>query len=147
MTIEELLVNQRPPSRPNFFRQIYPLTEDPDPSHTAEVRVTDPDTGGQKGQKLARFDLIPWDVMWEVAEHYGKGAVKYDDRNWERSYPFSLSIAALGRHFAAFCAGEDFDPETRSHHMVAVIFHAAALVRFTREHPEQDDRSKVRRGA
>ena len=41
-----------------------------------EVRVTDPETGGQKGQKPARFDLIP-PAIWEVAELYGKGAAKY----------------------------------------------------------------------
>lgn len=43
-----------------------------------EVRVTDPETGGQKGQKPARFDLIP-PAIWEVAELYGKGAAKYTE--------------------------------------------------------------------
>src|SRR5690625_7397406 len=62
-----------------------------------EVRVTS-DTGGQKGSKKARFDLIPVVPLWEVAEVYGKGAEKYEDRNWERGYDWSLSFAALRRH-------------------------------------------------
>lgn len=42
-----------------------------------EVRTTDATTGGQKGTKLARFSLIPHDFLWALAEHYGKGAIKY----------------------------------------------------------------------
>ena len=107
-----------------------------------EVRVTDPVTGGQKGSKLARFDLLPWDIIWQDAEHYGKGAEKYDARNWEKGYSWSLSIAALSRHLASFCRGEDIDPETGSHHLAAVRFHAAALMRFGKTHPELDDRGE-----
>ena len=110
-----------------------------DASLNSEVRITS-ETGGAKGQKLARFDLLPWDVLWQLAEHYGRGALKYEDRNWERGYPFSLSIAALGRHFAQFCSGEDVDSETGSHHMLAVMFHAAALIRNADAHPDMDDR-------
>ena len=110
----------------------------------SEVRVVNEQTGGEKGQKTARFDLLPPDVMWELAEHYGKGAAKYDDRNWELGYNYSLSFAALMRHAWAFWNGEDYDPDSGSHHMVAVMFHAAALVRFTRMYPELDDRSPGR---
>ena len=46
-----------------------------------EVRVVDPVTGGEKGAKLARFDLIPPEATWALAEHYGKGCAKYSDRN------------------------------------------------------------------
>jgi len=111
-----------------------------------EVRKTSV-TGGQKGQKLARFDLIPWDALWEVAELYGKGALKYDDRNWEKGYEWSLSLGALGRHLALFMSGEDFDPETGSPHMAAVAFHALAILRFMKEHPEFDDRGKPNNNA
>lgn len=106
----------------------------------AEKRVTDPDTGGEKGQKLARFDLIPAAALWQVAEHYGKGATKYAPRNWERGYRWSLSYAALQRHANAFWAGEDIDPETSSSHLAAVVFHALALMTFAETHPEKDDR-------
>ena len=88
---------------------------------------TDASTGGRKGTKLARFDLLPWDVVTELAEHYGRGAQKYEEDNWKKGYPWKLNIAALGRHLAAFLNGEDFDPETGSSHLVAVMWHAAAL--------------------
>lgn len=129
-----------------------------------EVRVTDPETGGQKGQKPARFDLIP-PAIWEVAELYGKGAAKYTeygectcrapvhepgcpalvvtqtgDWNWRQGYAWSLSYAAMQRHANLFWSGEDVDPETGCGHMASVVFHALALMTFALEHPEKDDR-------
>lgn len=105
-----------------------------------EVRVTDPNTGGQKGQKEARFDLLPVAPLTEVAELYGAGARKYADRNWEKSYAWSLSFAAMQRHAWKFWGGEDMDPETKKHHLASVVFHCCALMEFGRTHPEQDDR-------
>ena len=93
----------------------------------SEIRVVDPTTGGEKGSKLARFSLIPRDFLWALAEHYGRGAQKYEDRNWERGYRWSLSVDALDRHLTAWLLGEDNDPETGSSHMVAVAWHAIAL--------------------
>ena len=106
-----------------------------------EVRVTS-STGGQKGSKLARFDLIPQEALWAVAELYGKGAEKYDDWNWRKGYSWSLSIAALMRHLSLFLQGQDYDEETGCHHLTAVIFHAMTLITFGKEHPEFDDRFK-----
>lgn len=105
-----------------------------------EIRVIDPDTGGAKGQKLARFDLIPPKPMWQVAEHFGKGAGKYQDRNWEKGYKWSLSFGAMMRHAWAFWNGEDMDAESDSPHLAAVVFHALALMEFGTTHPEKDDR-------
>lgn len=107
---------------------------------SGEVRVTDPTTGGEKGQKLARFDLLPPEALWQVAEHFGRGAEKYDDRNWERGYAYSLSFAAMQRHAWAYWGGEDIDPETGSHHLAAVVFHALAQMTWAKTHPELDDR-------
>jgi hypothetical protein len=107
-----------------------------------EVRVVDERTGAEKGSKLARFDLLPWPALHEVAEHFGRGALKYEDRNWERGYNWSLSFAALHRHLAAWWGREDFDEETTSHHLAAVAWHALALLTFKDTFPEGDNRPK-----
>jgi hypothetical protein len=101
-------------------------------------------SGGRKGQNEYRTDLLPWDVILEDAKLYGRGAQKYEERNWERGYKWSLSFAALIRHAIQFWLGESYDQETGCHHMAAVRFHAAALERFEREHPELDDRPKLK---
>ena len=95
-----------------------------------EVRVKDPKTGGEKGSKLARFDLIPGDALWALAEHFGVGSKKYDDRNWERGYKWSLSWAAMQRHAWQWFNGEARDKETGSHHLIAVAWHAFVLFVF-----------------
>jgi len=67
--------------------------------------VTDPSTGGRKGSKLARFDMIPPDVLWELAEHYGRGEAIYPsdpEPNWQRGYSWRLSVAALHPHLSQF---------------------------------------------
>jgi hypothetical protein len=109
-------------------------------SSSGEVRITNAVTGGQKGSKLARYDLIPVGALKALAEHYGKGAEKYADNQWRLGYDWSLSYAALQRHANAFWDGEDTDEETGSPHMAAVAWHAFALLTFAAEHPELDNR-------
>lgn len=96
----------------------------------AEVIITDPTTGGMKGQKEERFDLIPNEFEKALARHYGVGCRKYADRNWEKGYRWSLSVGALRRHLAAWLGGESVDPETGSNHLIAVAWHAIALFIF-----------------
>lgn len=107
-----------------------------------EVRVTDPTTGGQKGQKLQRFDLLPVVPLRQIAEVYGLGARKYADRNWEKGYAWSLSYGAMMRHLNAWWSGEDNDPELGTCHLANAGFHILALLEFMRTHPEKDDRVK-----
>lgn len=95
-----------------------------------ERRITDPTTGGQKGSKLARFSLIPSAFLWALAEHFGKGASKYADKNWELGYRWSLCVDALDRHWHQWRMGETYDIETGSHHLIAVAWHACALFIF-----------------
>lgn len=132
-----------------------------------EVRTIS-STGGAKGVKPARFDLIPPAALRALAEHYGRGAAKYDDNQWRKGYEWSKSYAALQRHLADFWEGKDYDvcsndlegcsfmdakgepfeqaaPDTcfnhtGSHHLDAAMWHAFALRTFVDEHPEHDDR-------
>lgn len=110
-----------------------------------EVRVKNEQTGGEKGSKLARFDLLPYDAIWELAKHYGRGSQKYEDRNWERGYDWGLSFAAAQRHLAQFWAGEDIDPETGTPHVIAAAWHCLALYRFMVVFPDLDTRGETRK--
>lgn len=104
-----------------------------------EVRMVDAATGGEKCSKKARFDLIPPQPLWALAEHYGVGAEKYADRNWEKGYRWGLSMAALERHLYLWKMGERIDKETGSNHLTAVIWHAIALYEFERRGLGTDD--------
>lgn len=133
-----------------------------------ETRTTS-STGGQKGVKNQRFDLIPVGPLTELAEHYGRGAKKYDDHQWRKGFEWSKSYAAIQRHLNAFWGGEDYDTcppngddcqnvtaegapfesesgtcynHTGSHHMAAVAWHSMTLLEFKNTFPEYDDRFK-----
>lgn len=107
-----------------------------------EVRVTNPITGGEKGSKIERFDLIPVYPLTVLAKHYGLGALKYDSNQWRKGYEYSLSYAALQRHLTAWWNGEDLDPEFGDSHLAAVAWHAFTLLQFEKDFPEMDDRFK-----
>ena len=109
-----------------------------------EVRIVS-STGGAKGSKPQRYDLIPAEPLRLLAELYGKGAEKYEDRNWEKGYDWSLSFAALNRHLWQFWNGENYDRETGAPHMASVVFHAFALMEFMQTHPEFDNRPNTRK--
>ncbi|UQS94717.1 hypothetical protein SEA_ZEINA_43 [Arthrobacter phage Zeina] len=104
-----------------------------------EVRTTS-STGGEKGVKEARFDLIPVKALETVATLYGRGAKKYSEHNWRKGYEWSKSYAAMQRHLTAFWGGEDIDPEMGLPHLACAIFHAMTLLTFMEEQREFDDR-------
>lgn len=113
-----------------------------------EVRVVDPNTGGAKGQKLARFDMIPPGVIWALAEHFGKGEAKYPSNadglaNWQNGYSWRLSVAALQRHLHQWLMGESHDSETGSHHLIAVIWHCTVLWWFEKHGKGTDHRGQM----
>lgn len=108
------------------------------------------ETGGAKGVKLARFDMIPMDSLIELAEHFGKGSLKYqpDDRgvdNWRKGYPWSLSFGAAFRHLSLAMGGEDIDEETQSKHVIAAAWHMFVIAHQMNRESQQgfDDRQDV----
>lgn len=109
---------------------------------TTEVRTVSA-TGGEKGVKIARYDLIPAGPLYELACLFGVGALKYDERNFEAGYEWSKSFGAMQRHAWQFWNGEDVDPETGVSHLASVIWNAMALLLFTQTHPELDDRPQT----
>ena len=91
-------------------------------------------TGGEKGIKMARYDLIPMGALHDLAEHYGKNSKthggKYEDRNWEKGLDWNLSFRSVIGHLTKFWEGEDLDPENDSKHVIAAAWHCLALAHF-----------------
>lgn len=112
---------------------------DPRERYEGEVRKVS-SSGAEKGSKIERYDLIPAEPLRLLAQHFGRGAMKYADRNWEAGYEWSLSFAALMRHAWAFWGGEDIDPETGTPHVIAAAWHAFALAEYMNTHREFDNR-------
>lgn len=105
-----------------------------------EERVTDPETGGQKGAKLAELGAVdPWALI-EVAKVAGFGARKYERYNFAKGYRWSLNFDAMLRHLLAFWGGEDLDPESKLPHLAHAAWHCLALLSFSGRGRGTDDR-------
>lgn len=113
------------------------------PLQATETRIMDPRTDGQKGRKLARFDLMPAEALEQVACVSGYGCFRYEDRNWEKGYAWGLSLGALERHLAAFKRRETLDPKSGLPHMAHLAWHALTLLMFSTHYPELDDRTQL----
>lgn len=105
-----------------------------------EVRVTDPETGGQKGDKIAQEGSLEPLSLLEVAKVAGYGAKKYSRFNYLNGYPWSLSYSALQRHLKAWYAGEDLDSEFGLSHLAHAAWHCLALLSFSLRGRGTDDR-------
>lgn len=120
---------------------------DPDEDHSIfkreEIRVTDPETGGQKGQKAEQYSLLPVEALATVARVYAYGAEKYSRNNWRLGYEWHLSYDAMQRHLNAFWGGEDIDPESGLPHLAHAMFHGLTLLTFLSDpkYKTKDDRA------
>jgi hypothetical protein len=77
-----------------------------------------------------RFDLIPPEALFGLAELYRMGAAKYADRNWEKGMGFTRLFGAMQRHAWAWMSGEDYAPDDHQHHLLSVAWCAIALYTY-----------------
>lgn len=108
----------------------------------SEKRITNKKTGGQKGRKSQRMELLPYLPLLKIAEIYDFGAEKYDDHNWRKGYAWSLSYGAMLRHLSLWWEGEDLDEESGLSHLAHAAFHILALLEYegNEYYTEFDDR-------
>ena len=111
-----------------------------DPSPAGEHRVTDPATGGSKGQKDCRLGALDPLALEQLGLVGGMGEEKYDRFNYLKGYKWSLGVDALYRHLLAFLAGEDRDEESGLPHMAHAAWHALCLTSFLVRDIGTDDR-------
>lgn len=106
----------------------------------SEIRIIDPETGGEKGQKDVRLHALPWEALHELGRVFTFGEQKYDDYNFRKGFAWSLSFDALQRHAWAFWNREDNDPESGLHHLAHCAWHGLILLFFSLTKRGTDDR-------
>jgi hypothetical protein len=105
-----------------------------------EVRVTDPNTGGAKGEKLAVIGDLDPAALLEVGKVCGYGRKKYSRLNYLSGYDWSLSYDAMQRHLHLFWNREEHDTESGLHHLSHACWHTLALFAFATRGLGTDDR-------
>jgi len=108
------------------------------------VPYEESDARGEAGAKFddgkARYDLIPPEALEALAERYSVGASKYGERNWEKGMSWGRFFGGLMRHAWAWMRGEDYDPQDRGHHLIAVAWCAMAIYTYQIREIGKDDR-------
>lgn len=87
-----------------------------------------------------RYDLLEPYALEQLAKVFTIGAKKYQEHNWELGMAWTKVLASLKRHIAEFEKGEDYDEETKLHHMAHAAWNAMALVSYYKIAPQYDDR-------
>lgn len=93
--------------------------------------------------------LIPSKVLLGIASVFGFGAEKYGENNWRddvNNTTFGRTYSSIQRHLFSFWSGEDFDEESKLHHLDHAITQLMILRTQTLEmtNPDIDDRYKVK---
>jgi hypothetical protein len=88
----------------------------------------------------ARFDLIPLQALWRLAEVYTLGAKKYAPRNWEKGMAWGRVFSAVMRHLWKWWGGETNDPEDGISHLMHAAWGCFTLFEYEHTHVEFDDR-------
>lgn len=91
------------------------------------------------GNKV-RYELLPPEFLDGVAQILTFGAVKYEDRNWEKGMKWSRVFGALMRHLWAWWANSGPDPETGKSHLWHAGCCLAFLIAYEQRKTGQDDR-------
>lgn len=107
---------------------------------TAEVRVVDPVTGGEKGSKQCQIGAMDPMALMQVGMVAGFGTEKYARYNFAKGYRWSLSFDAMQRHLLAFWNGENIDPESKLPHLAHACWHCLTLMTFSLRGRGTDDR-------
>ena len=113
------------------------------PTKTEESnKLAFPDTGDhlRKDVGKPRYDLLPPEPLEALAQLYTQGALKYAPRGWEEGMDWGRCFGSLMRHAWKFWRGEDYDPETGAHHMIAVAWNAFAIYTYIVRKKGKDDR-------
>ena len=87
-----------------------------------------------------RMELIPSEMLEELAKVLTFGANKYADRNWEKGMDWGRVYGALLRHLTAWWGGQDKDPETGESHLSHALCCLTFLSTYERRNIGEDTR-------
>lgn len=77
------------------------------------------DCGTGKG----RYDLLPCYAIHRLARHFENGALKYEERNWEKGIPLHCYIDSAMRHLFRYLSGSRDED-----HMAAAAWNALCFI-------------------
>lgn len=108
-----------------------------------QLNAAFPTTGVKHDQGKPRMDLLPPELLTEVAKILTFGAEKYSARNWEKGMEWGRVYGAALRHMNKWWAGQDKDDETGESHLAHAACCLAFLIAYENRNIGDDNREKI----
>ena len=81
-----------------------------------------------------RCDLLPMCVLIRLSKHFERGAIKYQERNWEKGIPAHSFADSAMRHMFKYMDGQRDED-----HLIAAIWNLCCLAWTEEKRPEMMD--------
>lgn len=92
----------------------------------------------------ARWDLMPMELLDDIANVLGNGAKRYGENNWQTvENGHERYFAALMRHITRYRLGQQIDPESGYSHLAHAACNLLFLDWFDRQGKEQNEITTV----
>ena len=88
------------------------------------------------------FSLLPLCTLEDEVRVWMYGKAKYAAWNWAKGMQWSVPLACLLRHLAAWQRGEELDAESGLPHLAHAMCNLRMLTLYSHTYPEGDDRPK-----
>lgn len=98
--------------------------------------------GRKNDQEKPALAYVPKEAIWELGKALSFGASKYDKFNFKNGIEVTRTVSAAVRHIYQFLDGENFDEESKAHHLGAAMANLAMAIDTYYNRPEMDDRYK-----
>ncbi len=106
------------------------------------VRSQKKGSGARYNNGKADFSLIPLCTSEDEARVWEYGRRKYAAWNWAKGMAWSIPLACLLRHLAAWQRGEENDAESGLPHLAHAMCNLRMLVLYSKTFTAGDDRPK-----
>ena len=107
-----------------------------------DVNSTEKGSGARYNGGKPDYSLIPFCTLEAEARVWEYGKRKYAAWNWAKGMNWSVPLACLYRHMAAWQRGEELDPESGLPHLAHAMCNLRMLTLYSETYPEGDDRPK-----
>jgi hypothetical protein len=105
-----------------------------------DVESKEKGTGARYNSDKPDFSLIPLFTLEDEARVWMHGQKKYAPWNWSKGMPWSVPLASLMRHMAAWQQGEENDAESGLPHLAHAMCNLRMLTLYSTNFREGDDR-------
>ena len=112
------------------------------PLGIGDVNSAEKGSGARFNGGKPDYSLIPLTTMEDEARVWMYGKNKYAAWNWAKGMAWSVPLACLLRHLAAWQRGEEVDQESGLPHLAHAMCNLRMLTLYAKTFPEGDDRPK-----